>query len=166
MKSLMSLVTGWKKILLEVLIIALLYWGIRYYQQQDIVKGQAPVLQGVMLNQKAIDWSDYQGKPLLVHFWATWCRVCQFEQDSIEAIAKDYQVITIASWSDDTREYMQKHGLSYPVLDDPQGHWAKRYGISVVPVSFMLDADGKIAFIESGYSSEIGLRLRLGWLEL
>jgi len=166
MKKLMLLVTGWKKILLEVLIIALLYWGIRYYQQQDIVKGQAPVIQGVMLDQKAINWSDYQGKPLLVHFWATWCRVCQFEQDSIEAIAKDYQVITIASWSDDSREYMQKHGLSFPVLDDQQGHWAKRYGISAVPVSFMLDADGKIAFIESGYSSEIGLRLRLGWLEL
>ena len=166
MKSLMSLVSGWKKIVLEVLIIALLYWGIRYYQQQDIVKGQAPVLQGVMLNQKAINWSDYRGKPLLIHFWATWCRVCQFEQDSIEAIAKDYQVITIASWSDDTREYMQKHGLNYSVLDDPQGQWAKHYGISAVPVSFMLDADGKITFIESGYSSEIGLRLRLGWLEL
>jgi len=166
MKKLMSLVTGWKKILLEVLIIALLYWGIRYYQQLDIVKGQAPVLQGVMLNKKAINWSEYRGKPLLVHFWATWCRVCQFEQDSIEAIAKDYQVITIASWSDDSREYMQKHGLTFPVLDDPQGHWAQRYGISAVPVSFMLDADGNIAFIESGYSSEIGLRLRLGWLEL
>ncbi len=35
-------------------------------------------------------------KPILLHFWATWCPTCKFEAPNIEKVSKDYEVITIA----------------------------------------------------------------------
>ena len=158
--------TGWRKLLLEIVVIAIIFFGLRYYQNQDVLKGQALPIEGVLLDQSRLDWAKYQGKPLLIHFWATWCSICKFEEDSIQSISKDYNVLTIAAWSDDTLAYMQKQGLDFPVLEDADGIWANRYGIKAVPATFIVNADGYIDFIESGYSSETGLRLRLWWLAL
>lgn len=165
-KHLISIFTGWRKLVLEFLVIVLLFFGIRYYQHQEILQGEALVIEGTLLNGAQLDWSAYQGKPLLIHFWATWCSICRFEEQSIQSISKDYNVLSIASWSDDTRDYMLKQGLSFTTLEDINGEWAIRYGVKAVPASFMVNSEGNIEFIETGYSSEIGLRLRLWWLSL
>jgi len=158
--------TGWKKWLLDILLIIIVVFAVRAYQQHGVISGQAVAITGQLLDQSAINWQHYRGKPMLLHFWATWCPVCRLEEDSIESIAKDYPVLTIASWSEDTAEYMQQQKLSFPTLDDPEGDWASRYGIKAVPASFIINADGGIEFIETGFSSEWGLRLRLWWLQI
>jgi thiol-disulfide isomerase/thioredoxin len=164
-KSCKAYLTGWRKLLLEVLIIAIVFFGVRYYQHQGVLKGAALPIEGILLDKTPLDWSKYQGKPLLIHFWATWCSICKFEENSIQSISKDYNVITIAAWSDDTLAYMQKQGLSFSVLEDADGVWATKYGVKAVPTSFIINQKGDIDFIESGYSSELGLRLRLWWLK-
>lgn len=160
-----TFLTGWRKLLLEVLIIAIVFFGVRYYQHQDILKGTALPIEGILLDKTQLDWAKYQGQPLLIHFWATWCSICKFEESSIQSISKDYNVITIAAWSDDTLAYMQKQNLNFPVLEDVNGVWADKYGVKAVPTSFIINQKGEISFTESGYSSELGLRLRLWWLK-
>lgn len=157
---------SWQRRLLEVSLIIIIFFSVRWYQHQDILSGKALPVQGVLLNKAQIDWSAYQGKPLLVHFWATWCSICRLEEESIQAISKDYNVLSIASWSEDTAAYMQQKGLDFPVLNDVDGYWAGQYGIKAVPSSFIVDSGGDIKFVETGYSSETGLRLRLWWLQL
>jgi hypothetical protein len=49
------------------------------------------------------------------------------------------------------------------VLLDNTGELAQTFGLKGVPISFILDPNGEIKFVETGYSSEVGLRLRL-WL--
>jgi thioredoxin-related protein len=49
------------------------------------------------------------------------------------------------------------------VVNDQQGLIANAYGVSAVPAVFFTDSNGKIVFTTSGYTSELGLRLRL-WL--
>lgn len=157
---------GWKKWLIDIALILLVFIAVRAYQQQGVISGQAIPVNGQLLDQTVIDWQAYRGKPMLLHFWATWCPVCRLEEDSIQSIAKDYSVLTIASWSDDTAEYMHEQSLNFPTLEDNNGSWAQRYGVKAVPTSFILNADGGIEFVETGYSSEWGLRLRLWWLQI
>jgi thiol-disulfide isomerase/thioredoxin len=120
----------------------------------------------VLLDQSPFDIQQLKGQPFLLHFWASWCPVCRLEEGSIDALAKDYPVITVASWSDDVASYMEENKLSFPVLSDPDGDLAAVYGIKGVPASFFVDAQGRIQFVEIGYTSEIGFRLRLWWLQL
>ena len=101
-----------------------------------------------------------------MHFWASWCPICRAEQGSIEALARDYPAVTVAMQSGSDEEvarYMQKEALGLPVLNDPEGMLAAQWGVRGVPASFIVDGAGQIRFVEVGYTTEIGLRLRL-WL--
>ncbi|MDH5392361.1 MAG: redoxin domain-containing protein [Gammaproteobacteria bacterium] len=155
---------GWRKYLFDFVLIVIIFVAVRGYQNQTVLSGQAVPIEGVLLDKSPIQWERYQGKPMLIHFWASWCRICRIEEDSIQSISEDYAVLSIASWSEDTLSYMRQQGLSFPTLDDVNGKWAETYGIKAVPASFIVNSEGQIKFIESGYSSEVGLRLRLWWL--
>jgi len=152
----------------QALFVLIIYFSVRTWQALDNIQGEAPVIVATMLSGQNFDLREQHSKPILVHFWATWCPVCQFENSNIENIAEDYQVITLASWSEGenkVRQYLENENLNFPVIVDDDGEWAKVYGVKAVPSSFIIDGNGMIQFIESGYTSEIGLRLRLWWLE-
>jgi len=103
-------------------------------------------------------------KPLLIQFWATWCPVCALELHSVESIAKDYPVVTVAMNSGEKEEieqYMHEHGVLFPVINDIDGQLSRSWQVSGVPASFIIGTDNKVRFVEMGYSTEIGLRLRL-----
>jgi alkyl hydroperoxide reductase subunit AhpC len=84
----------------------------------------------------------------------------------IDALAEDYPVITVAMQSGEAqavRDYPAAQGVAYPVVNDPEGDIARRYGVSGVPASFVLDGRGEVRFVTRGYTSGPGMRLRL-WL--
>ena len=151
----------------EVVVVLAIILGVRAWQQQGVVSGPAPELAGVLLNGKEhFSLAAMHGQPVLVHFWATWCPVCRAEQGSIEALAKEYPVITVAMQSGGAEAviaHLTKEALSFPVLNDPDGTIAAQWGARVVPTSFVVDGAGRIRFVEVGYTTGIGLRARL-WL--
>lgn len=156
----------WLRRVVEVLMVLVVILGIRAYQQRDIVTGPAPTLAGVLLDGKTFALTPIAGQTQLVHFWASWCPICRAEQGSIAALARDYPVVTVAMQSGSDEEvarHMQKEALSFPVLNDPEGTLAAQWGVRGVPASFIVDAAGRVRFVEVGYTTEIGLRLRL-WL--
>jgi len=156
----------WWRRAAEVALVLVVILGVRAYQQRDIVTGPAPALAGVLLDGKPFTLAPLAGQTQLVHFWATWCPICRLEEDSIEALARDYPTITVAMQSgsdDEVAQYMQKEALSFPVLNDPEGVLAAQWGVRGVPASFIVDTAGRIRFVEVGYTTGIGLRLRL-WL--
>lgn len=150
----------------ELAVVALAVLAIHLYQTWNTARGTAPPLEGVDLAGRAVSLAELRGRPVLVHFWATWCPVCRFEQDSIEAVARDWTVLSVAledTPAADLQTYMDREGLNFPVLRDPDGRLAGRYGVRGVPASFVVDAGGNIRFTSVGYTTGIGLRLRL-WL--
>lgn len=157
----------WRRHLIEALIFIIVIVGIRAWQQRDVVSGPAPALTGVLLDGKPYFLPEKPAQPVLVHFWATWCPVCKAEQGSIQAIADDHpQVITVAMQSgnpDEVARHLREQQLSFPVLNDADGSISAAWGVHAVPASFIIDRDGKIRFVEIGYTTGIGLRLRL-WL--
>lgn len=145
----------------------LVFFSVRAWQQHTLPKGTAPAIESsATISGKPVGLSQYRGKPVLLYFWATWCRICQFEQPSIRSISRDHQVLSIALQSggvDQVQEYMRKNNLRMPTVVDEFGYIATQYGVKGTPTAFFINADGKISSIEVGYTSEFGMRLRL-WL--
>ncbi len=105
-------------------------------------------------------------KPLMLHFWATWCPTCRAEADNISRVASEVPVMTVAvkSGSDSEIEaFLQKNDLRFPVVSDRDGSIASRFGITVFPTTILIGKDGKVAWSETGYTSTWGLKLRM-WL--
>ena len=163
----------WPGILLQILLVISVFLAITSWQTRNATRGEAPSFSGELINNNPVVLQNYRGKPLLLHFWASWCPVCKLEFNSISRIANDsndshYQVLTVASWSGsatDVAEYILEENLSFPVLVDEDGSIARLYGVQGVPSSFIINSNGFIKFVEQGYTTETGLRLRLWWLK-
>lgn len=160
----------WLRHAVNILFIVMVVAGIRLWQQRDMVSGAAPVLKGVTLTQQLYELPAHPDEPTLVHFWATWCSICRTEQGNIAAIARDHpNTITVAMNSGLTNEvkrYMQEQGIDFRTVNDPDGSISETWGVHAVPASFIIAPDGKIQFVEVGYTTEVGLRLRLWWAGL
>ncbi|WP_020394146.1 redoxin domain-containing protein [Thiolinea disciformis] len=153
--------------IVELAIVVGVIWGIRAWQQQNLVDGVAPDFSQKTLDNKIISLANYRDKPVMLHFWATWCAICEMEQGGISKVVEHWPVITIAyddASEADVSKYMEKQGIKqWTTVHDPKGELARSYGVSVLPTTYILDGQGRIRFHEVGFSSSWGLRLRL-WL--
>lgn len=150
----------------EILLALALIFAVRAYLARDVVTGPAPTFASHGLQGERLAIADLRGRPALVHFWATWCPICKAEQGSIQAIAADHAIVTVAMQSGDAptvADYVRKEAWPVPVVVDEDGALARAYGVRGVPTTFVLDRHGNIRFVEIGYTTEIGLRLRLWW---
>ena len=133
-----------------------------YYRSLDLNKEKLEIK-----SFKLLDNTEYitpDNKPILVHFWATWCPTCKFEAPNIEKISKDYEVITIAVQSGNKSEiqkYMDEHNLSFKVLNDENASLSKKFNIKVFPTTFIYDKDKNLKFSEVGYTTTAGLYSRM-----
>jgi peroxiredoxin len=104
-----------------------------------------------------VSLSAQKGKVVLLDFWATWCHGCKTEIPWFMEFATKYRDRGLAvigvSRDDDgwasVRPYMKEKGMNYPVVigtDD----LAKRYDVTALPVTFIIDRNGAIAFVHAG----------------
>jgi len=153
-------------ILIQVIIFIGLYFALRTWMQREMISGPAPETTAIALSGETLSLRQYRGEPLLLHFWASWCKICKFEQGAIASIEKDWPVLTVAMQSGDKKEvatFLKEHDLEWETLVDESGALAKQYGVTGVPASFVIDGQGQIRFKEVGYTTSWGLRARL-WL--
>lgn len=102
--------------------------------------------------------ADFQGRVVLVNFWATWCSPCRTEMPSMEALYRDYQhkgftILAISSdvqGADAVGPFVQAYQLTFPVLLDPQNVVGTRLHVRGIPMSYLLDKQGRIAGMEMG----------------
>ncbi|NPA71578.1 MAG: redoxin domain-containing protein [Gammaproteobacteria bacterium] len=139
--------------------------------QGDVVSGQAPEMKVHSITYQDYDLQQLtaQGKPVLIHVWATWCPICDVSKGGIESIAKDYTVLNIATQSADNDQLLDfaKQNEMNPdiIINDLDGKWLTRLGAKAVPADFIIAPNGEVAFVEVGFTTEWGLRLRLWWAE-
>lgn len=158
----------WLKWGIEILIVLVLVLGVRAWHQRTLIAGEAPTFNEIGLKGEEVSLATYRGKPLLLHFWASWCAICELEQGSINSVVQEgWPMVTIAYSSGEAEEikrYMERKGISsWVTIVDNDGELARQYGVIGVPTSYVLDSEGSIRFSEVGMSSSWGLRLRL-WL--
>ena len=159
-----------KAIVIELIKIVLLMFILSnimsYIRAPELASTQLPKIETELLNGSVFKVEE--GKPLLLHYWAVWCPTCKLEAPNIEAVSKDYNVLTIAvnSGSDaEVKAYMQKHDLSFKVINDVEGVWAKRFKVEAYPTTFIYDTKGELRFTEVGYTTTAGILARLKLIE-
>ncbi|MGC9350434.1 MAG: protein disulfide oxidoreductase, partial [Sulfurovum sp.] len=124
---------------------------------------KATLIDGTSFNSR-----DLAGKPLIVHFWTTWCPTCKAEATNIEAISEEHEVVSIAVNSGSNsllKKYMRENGYHFRVVNDAEGRWAEIFHVEVFPTTFIFDSKGKLRFTEVGYTTTLGLKGRLGVLK-
>jgi peroxiredoxin len=159
----------WTRFALRALVIVAIVLAIRAWHTRGTAAGMAPHFEAPTLQGETVSLRELQGEPTLVYFWATWCGVCGLMDGSVAKLAGSHRVVTVASMSGGPGEvaaHMAEKGLDMPVVLDPQGHLATRYGVRAFPTSFVLGPDGRIRHTEVGYTSGFGLRARLWWAGL
>lgn len=155
-----------RKWLLEAMLLLLVVYLIHLWQTRDAVQGAAPALQGQLLQGDSFSLEQRPAKPLVVYFWASWCPVCSLTSGHVDSLSKNHSVVTVAMQSGDGRAvqlHLREQGLDFPVLLDPQGLIAQRWGVRGVPTLYFLGPDNRIASTSVGYTSPPGMRWHL-WL--
>lgn len=116
------------------------------------------------------EWrAAHPGRPVAIHIWAEWCPFCKLEEGSVTRVAADWPVLTVASRSGNAAQvtrHMARQQLPWVASLDPKGDVSKAYGLTAVPAWVVLDADGHIRSVASGYTTELGMRARLWWASL
>lgn len=108
----------------------------------------------------------FAGQPVALHLWAEWCPICQIEEDSITDLGRDWPVLTVAMQSGPATAVTQvqrQRGLPWVTLVDPQGRLTSELGFSSVPAFVVVDTQGRLRAPTVGFTSGIGMRLRLWW---
>ncbi len=147
-------------------IVLLLLLSLEAFLTRESVGMRAPAIDSTTLSGKHFSLQQLQGKPAVVHFWASWCPVCELEQGMVQSAAGELPMITVAMQSgtaDEVRAYLAAQGVDYPVVNDERGWLSGQYGVKAVPASFILDGEGRVRFATRGYTTGWGLRIRL-WL--
>ena len=110
--------------------------------------------------------SDFQGKPVILNFWASWCGPCKSEMPDIETAYLEYGEdihFLIVNLTDGAREtvetasaYITGQGYTFPVYYDTDMDAAVTYAVSAIPITYFIDADGNfVAYYQSAMSADI-----------
>ena len=103
--------------------------------------------------------SDYSGHPVLINFWASWCKPCRGEMPAIVAAYQahketGFEVLAINLTDQermkDVRKFAAEFQLPFPVLLDEKGRVRKLYAMVGVPTSVFIGSDGVIRLVNPG----------------
>ncbi len=115
-----------------------------------------PDLIGQRLDGSVVSIRSYEGRPLWLNFFATWCPPCNVEMPEIERryrvdSPKGLVVVAVDQQENPTlvRRFVGELSLSFPVIIDG-GSGARAFGINALPVSVFVDARGIIRLVRYG----------------
>tara|TARA_B110000444_G_C18847310_1_gene602949 strand:+ start:2037 stop:2534 length:498 start_codon:yes stop_codon:yes gene_type:complete len=146
-----------KKILLSLLTI-ILFSTVSFSQNRALPNKEVKTLDGRNFN---ITDLENEGNPIVISFWATWCKPCKKELNNIAEVYEEWQdktnVKLVAISIDDTRSmmrvapYVNASEWEYDVYLDSNGELKRAMGVSTVPHTFLLNGENEIVWHHKGY---------------
>ena len=152
-----KIVTMTRKIILSIFTIVLFSIS-SFSQGRNLPSVKVKDLKGKLVNIQNLSNDD---NPIVISFWATWCKPCKKELNTIAEVYEDWQEETgvklVAVSIDDSRSaskvkpYVNASGWEYEVFIDSNRELARALGVSTVPHTFLLNGEGKIVWEHKGY---------------
>jgi len=130
---------------------------------QTLLNSKVPSTQIKTLDGANFNTSSFSnnGKPIIIDFWATWCKPCIAELDAINDEYADWQKETgvklIAIATDDARtmakvqSFIKERGWEYEVYIDPNQDFQHAMEVINCPCTFIIDGSGKIVYVHNSY---------------
>ncbi len=147
-----------KKILIALSVSALLATATFAQETRKLPAVKVETLKGSSFD---ISLLENNGNPIVISFWATWCKPCKKELNTIAEVYEDWQdetkVKLVAISIDDTRSkmrvapYVNSSDWDYEVYLDPNSNLKRAMGVSTVPHTFLLNGKGEIVWQHRGY---------------
>jgi cytochrome c biogenesis protein CcmG/thiol:disulfide interchange protein DsbE len=130
----------------------------------------APALALPDLSGRPVSLASLQGRAVAVNFWASWCPPCRAEIPELSAYYREnhdrcFEMLGVAESSggrDDVAAAATRLGIAYPVLLDPDGAAAGRFGVDGLPHTVIIDAQGKVRSVFEGAIGREELNAALG----
>lgn len=98
---------------------------------------------------KTVSLAALRGRPVILYFWATWCRYCQETLPELQALRHarsraglEVLAVNILESSAKVRAYLRQHGISLPVLLDHDGRVSQLYAVRATPSYYLIDPEG------------------------
>ena len=127
-------------------------------QNKSLPSVEVKTLTGKKINIESI---ENDGNPIIINFWATWCKPCKQELNNIAEVYDDWQdetgVKIIAISVDDSRTsskvapYVNSADWDYEIYLDPNKELARALGVSSMPHTLLLDENKYIVWQHRGY---------------
>lgn len=122
----------------------------------------------------AVKLSDKFGKPIVINFWATWCRYCVMEFPEFDACAREYgdrvefMMVDLCDGYYETVDkaaaFIEQSGYTFPVYYDTSLSVSKSYDVSGIPVTVLIDKNGTLYKTHIGAMDGATLRAYIGEL--
>lgn len=145
------------KIGLALVMNLLLVAGVQAAGFEKRAAAPAPVLQAEDIGGVVRTLADYQGKVVVLNFWASWCPPCLREMPSMERLrlrmaGRPLEIVALdsAETLEEVKTYLNRIKLGFPILLDPYGTNTKRWKVFALPTSFLLDAKGRVRYVLTG----------------
>lgn len=112
--------------------------------------------------QQQISLADFKGKVVYVDFWASWCGPCRKSLPQLNELrnhllneGKEFEVLAV-NLDNDLKEasaFIKKYPVSYPVVYDSKGKYPELYGVVGMPTSYLLDQQGRVNYVHTGFKT-------------
>lgn len=129
------------------------------------VRNPAPAFTLPDLSGEPTALADYTGKVVYLNFWTTWCKWCKKELPDLQHVYEDNRdqglvvlAVDVGEDAGKSSSYIREKGYTFPVLLDNQKKVSEAYHVGSIPVSVLIDPQGRIAYQRVGAMNESEMR--------